>query len=236
MFLNNSEAGAADYQRWLGIGPINFRVVRNAFDTDLLPSAEAIDDCRKDYRSRLGIPDDGLVVGVVMRISDEKQPLLWLEIAARVRAALGNVHFLVVGDGPMRQTMEARALDILRGRVHFLGHQKQVMAAMAAMDLFLLTSRVEGLPNVLIEAQAIGVPVVTLDVGGAREAISAPLTGRLVGSSAPDLVADAVVASLQDQRWREMAARIGPLFVRERFGSERMILETMDAYGIATPQ
>lgn len=228
--INNSAAGAGGYERWLGLRPGSVRVVHNGFDFDekLLSSCRK---CRVEYRRRNGIPLDAPLVGTVIRLSEEKRPLLWAEIAARIGKAVPEAHFLVVGDGPLRKELEARAArPDLAGRLHVVGTEKQVLEAIATMDLFLLTSRLEGLPNVLIEAQAIGVPVVTTRVGGAPEALDHKHTGWVLGSDKPERVAAEIVSLLKDQSWRDAAAKAGPEFVKNRFGLERMLDETVQLY------
>src|SRR5581483_2236537 len=145
----------------------------------------------------MSIPGDAPVVGTVFRMSEEKQPLLWMEIAAGVRRAIPDARFLVVGDGPLREAVELRAQrEDLNGAVHFAGYDSQPLRAIVDMDLFLLTSRAEGLPNVLIEAQAVGVPVVTTPVGGAPETIDHGRTGVVLEGADPTEVAAVLVKQL----------------------------------------
>jgi glycosyltransferase involved in cell wall biosynthesis len=231
-FLNNSEAGAKDYMRWLGLNSMNVVVVRNGFDLEHLPLPKKRAQLRDEYRERLGIPRDAFVVGVIMRISEEKRPLLWMQIAERLARRMPDVHFLVVGDGPMRAKTEAIARDILPGRAHFPGHERNAVMALAAMDLFLLTSRVEGLPNVLIEAQAVGVPPVAIDVGGAGEALIDEETGWLMRTSNADAIAEKILSLLADRERLANVSRNGPDFVARHFGRARMIRETVAAYGV----
>lgn len=232
-FLNNSEAGAIDYRRWLGIPTIPIKVVRNGFDFSELPPVTELSRLSADYRRNLGIPLRSRLIGGVMRIAEEKRPWLWLEVAERIASRIPGAHFLLVGEGPLRAQVEAKAHKILPGVVHFPGHEKHVVKALAAMDIFLLTSRVEGLPNVLIEAQATGVPAVTLDVGGAREAMNHSYSGWLMDSSEPEEIAARVIKLLSDDQWMAQARHLGPEFIRSQFGRERMIKETLNAYGFS---
>jgi glycosyltransferase involved in cell wall biosynthesis len=232
IFLNNSEAGAADYRNWLGMDVLRIHVIRNGFNMSDVPAEEEIKKIRLDYRRRLGISSDALVVGVVMRISEEKQPFLWMQVAARVAAKMSNVQFLVVGEGPLRERLEGLARESLPGKVHFPGNEKKVLMALAAMDLFLLTSRAEGLPNVLIEAQAMGVPPVAIDVGGVRETILDGDTGWVIHSAQASVVADAVVELLSDRTRLDEASRRGRDHARLQFSQERMVDETLAVYGL----
>ena len=88
------------------------------------------------------------------------------------------------------------------------------------MDLLFLSSRVEGLPNVLIEAQALGVPVASMAVGGAVETFQDGETGILIRSEAPDTIADAINAFMGNKDAMANARQLGPLYVWR--GSSRL--------------
>jgi glycosyltransferase involved in cell wall biosynthesis len=228
--LNNSQAGARDYERWLGLPRGTFRVVRNGFDFSGLEVAEKREGAQQ-FRTRHGIPIEGPLVGSVLRFSEEKRPLLWVEVAARVAERRPDVRFLMVGDGPLREEAHWRALGYgLGDRIVMPGNEKDVAVAIAAMDVFLLTSRLEGFPNVLIEAQALGVPVITTDAGGAAETLIQGRTGYAIFPHSTELLADAVLQILGDRPWREAARQAAHRFVRERFSMSEMVDRTLDAY------
>jgi glycosyltransferase involved in cell wall biosynthesis len=228
--LNNSEAGARDYERWLGLPRGTFKVVRNGFDFSALEPADKIGPAQ-EFRARLGVPPEAPIVGSVLRFYEEKRPLLWIDVAARVAERRPDVRFLMVGDGPLREEARWRALGYgLGDRIVMPGNEKDVAVAIAAMDVFLLTSRLEGFPNVLIEAQALGVPVITTDAGGAAETLIQGRTGYTVRAHSVDLLADAVLQILSDRPWRETARQTAQRFVRERFSMSEMVDRTLDAY------
>src|SRR5690606_33184300 len=123
----------------------------------------------------------GKLVGTVMRFSEEKQPFLWLDAMRIVAKACPEVRFVMIGSGPLLNEAKARATDLLMAnRIEFTGTRSDVYSLMASLDVFVLCSTVEGLPNVLLEAQAAGTPVVSLNVGGCREAFEHDKTGVLV--------------------------------------------------------
>lgn len=234
--INNSAAGARAYEQWLALTQGSIQVVHNGFDFD----QDLLARCRERrtiYRERHGIPRSALVVGAVIRLNEEKRPLLWAKIAARIGKALPEAHFLVVGDGPLRKELETRAtLPDLAGRLHLVGLEKQALEAIAAMDLFLLSSRGEGLPNVLIESQSLGVPVVTTSVGGAPEALDHGHSGWVLSSDKPEIAAAQIVRLLQDKSWLRAASKAGPEFVKNNFGLDRMLVETLHIYGDREPR
>ena len=96
----------------------------------------------------------------------------------------------------------------------------------------MLTSYGEGLPNVLLEAQWAGVPVVTTDAGGAREAVDQGVTGWVVETAKPEDLSAAVLRLANDQDFRTRALMAAPLFVKTKFGFDRMIQETLDIYAL----
>ena len=109
------------------------------------------------------------VVGTVFRFVDVKRPEMWIEVAKRVHQELnGEVLFRLIGDGPRMESCKSIVNQLgLDDDFELLGFREDVLSQLNSFDVFLMTSSVEGLPNVLIEAQAMGVPVVTTDVGGA---------------------------------------------------------------------
>lgn len=234
VLLNNSAAGASDYRQWLALGASReIPVVKNGFDFSTFPSFQDRSCFRNEYRHRLRIPDDVPVIGVIMRISEEKRPLLWLEIARQVSQRMPHAHFLVVGNGPMCEQIKMLADQVgLVGKVHFPGHEKNAMMALAAMDLFLLTSRVEGLPNVLIEAQALGVPPIAVDVGGAKETMLVGETGWLMNTDNPQIIASQILEIFSQPEKIARASAKGKLFVNQEFCAKKMIAETLAVYGL----
>jgi glycosyltransferase involved in cell wall biosynthesis len=139
---------------------------------------------------------------------------------------------LIVGEGPLRLELQELAESLgISDRTVFCGAKSPVEPWIAAMDTMLLSSDVEGLPNVLIEAQALGVPVVTTDAGGAREAVEDGVTGSVVTDTSTEALVEACASYLTSPERRARAEREGPGFVASRFGVERMVRETLDALG-----
>lgn len=230
VLTNNSAAGARAYEKWLKLPAGSIKVIRNGFNYDQIASYAPEQD-RVNYRKKYNIPDSAVVLGSIMRLSEEKRPMLWLEAASRVRKKLPDTHFLIVGHGNLYEQIKVRAeQDDLRGSIHLVGYEKEPLLALAAMDLFLLTSRVEGIPNVLLEAQAIGVPVITTDAGGARETINNKQSGWVLENDNPDHIANIIEKCIKDQEWLREARQNGPHFVKKEFGVDRMIKETISLY------
>jgi glycosyltransferase involved in cell wall biosynthesis len=228
---NNSVAGAADYERWLGIRAGTIRVHYNGFmpETIRTPAPREIEQ----FRAALGFSADAPVVGSLIRFVEDKDPDLWLDTAAEIAGAKPDVRFLLAGYGPLHSAIVQRASALGLGeRLVLPGAVTDIGLVYAVLDVVLLTSLVEGVPNVLLEAQAAGCPVVTIDVGGTSEAVVDGLTGYVVRERSPKRLADAVLHILADASWRTRLSVEGPAFVAARFGFDRMIYETLDAYGM----
>lgn len=233
IFLNNSEAGAADYAKWLGINRTLISVVHNGFHFEDLPDTAALAESRRVFRATCGWDGTSPVLGTIIRFTEEKRPDLWIEAALLLALQRPSMRFLLVGDGPLRIGLQERVTALgLMERFFFAGYQRDTIAALAAMDVFLLTSRKEGLPNVLVEAQALGLPVVSTDAGGSRETFLPNETGILVTRASAVSLAEAVMALIDDSAstvtWSSRASRQA----RDRFGIDRMIRETRATYGL----
>jgi glycosyltransferase involved in cell wall biosynthesis len=144
-----------------------------ARDARLAPvAAPAIPDVRTpaaEVREALGIGEAPLVL-TVGRLAPQKDYPTLLSVAASVSASLPNVVFAVVGDGPLRDNLQAR-IDAEGLPVRLLGHRSDVVDLLGAADVFLLTSHWEARALVLQEALQVGVPVVATAVGGVPELV-----------------------------------------------------------------
>jgi len=224
----NSEAGARDYAAWIGIDAARIAVVRNGLDPSIhaaLPDGEA----RARLRRELGAEGRPLVVGV-FRIGDEKQPLVFAEVARRVLAEVPDARFCVAGDGPMRGELE-HAVRGLGDAFTLLGRREDAPALLAAADVALLTSRVEGTPNVLMEAQAAGTPVVATRVGGIPDAVRDGATGVLAEAGDAAALARAVVDLVADRARHARMSAAAAEFAREAFSLERGARAMCAMYG-----
>ncbi len=153
-------------------------VISNGIDTRRFsPDPEA----RRRIREELGISEDTFVIGTVGRLSPEKNQGLLIDAVAPMLDK--RRHLVIVGDGPERASLQARAAGTWRPEyIHFTGARQDSEALLAAFDVFALTSNSEGLPLVLLEAMATRLPVVATAVGGVPDLVQHDVTGYLVES------------------------------------------------------
>jgi glycosyltransferase involved in cell wall biosynthesis len=142
---------------------------------------------------------EGPLVGVVAQLKPEKGLGTFLEAAARVSPLLPNVHFLVVGDGPLRGELEALAerLDLDR-HVRFVGYRSNARALVELLDVLVVPSLSEGAPLVVLEAMAAGIPVVASAVGGIPEQIRHEREGLLFPPGDSTALGDALLGLLRN--------------------------------------
>lgn len=150
------------------------------------------------FRREWNIPSDAPLVTIVGRLVPVKNHALFLNAAAKVLAQLPEVRFAIVGDGQLREVLEAQtdALGI-RSAVTFTGWQREVAPIYADSDLLVISSVNEGTPFTVIEAMATGCPVVATAVGGIPDFLDNGKLGVLVPSGDTDALANAIVQTLQ---------------------------------------
>ena len=164
---------------------------------DFTPFTLAVD--KKEVRKQLGIPLDGKVVGNVGSFTRQKNHGFLLKIAQCVCKQHPDVIFLLIGDGPLKKFCEEQVRSRFQpGQVRFLGERRDVPALMlGAMDCFLLPSLYEGMPRVLLEAQAAGLPALASSVI-TDEAVAYPDAVRFVSlESGPEVWAVEVLKLIE---------------------------------------
>lgn len=150
---------------------------------------------RDEARAALGADADAFVIGFIGRLI----PIKGVDVLLQALAALRDKRWqgVIVGDGPERAILEVMAAALqIADRVRFVGEREHAARFLGAFDLFVLPSRSEGTPIVLLETMAAGVPVIASSVGGVPDVVRAPDEGQLVPAEDPRALADALRASL----------------------------------------
>ena len=227
LFVNNSRAGADDYARWLDLPPASVRVIHNGFDFP----AERRTTARNRLRRELRLTDDHVLVGTITRFSEEKRPQLFIDTAALLAGRYPQVRFIAHGGGVLLGEMRSYVDGLGLPEVIWLpGLTDDAWSSLAAMDIFMLTSRMEGLPNVLVEAQASGLPIVCTGVGGMMETFVEGKTGFAVPAATPEALAEAVGRFIENEPLRLRMSEEAWRFARDGFGREAMLAKTIRAY------
>ncbi len=167
-----------------GLQSKDVAVLYNGIDTDYWHPSSVPPVLKKE----LGLQPDQILIGTVARITYDKDLPTFFKVAKFVSEKHPNVKFAIIGDGYGDELAQAKILanDLgLEDLIHFTGHRTDLREIYASLDIFLMTSITEGLPNTALEAMAMGVPVVSTSVGGIPELVVHGETGLLcpVGNS-----------------------------------------------------
>jgi glycosyltransferase involved in cell wall biosynthesis len=196
-----------------------YRVPAHATIANGIPVARyAVDSSSaRSVREAMGVGEDVPLLATVGRLTYQKDPGALVRAFAGKRLEELGAHLMLVGDGDLRSETERLARELgVSGRVHFMGVRTDVPALLAAADVFVLSSRYEGNPLVVMEAMAAGRPVVATSVGCVPELVP-PEAGRLVPAGDGAALYRALIALAGD---RELARRMGAAgarIARERF-------------------
>ena len=213
-----------------GLDPGKISVVHNAIDTE----AWSLAAVSPHVRRQLGLSDHFPVVGYVGRITPEKDLATWLRAAALVARACPRAGFVLFGegrDGATQRELEDLATSLgIRDRVVFGGYLSHPAPAYAACDLFLMSSLREGLPNSVLEAMALGVPVVSVDVAGVKELVEHGTTGFIRPQRDAQGLADALVRLATDDHLRRRMGEAGRERVEREFSFSRRLARIEELY------
>ncbi len=186
---------------------------------------------RGELREELDIRAEQPLVGIVGRLVPIKNHRLFLDAARSMVDSGSPVHFVIVGDGGLRDSLQEQASQLgIADRVHFLGWRKDMVPVYAALDLLALTSDNEGTPVAVIEAMAAGVPVVATAVGGVPDVVRDGATGRLVPAGDAQALSRAWMATFTERKATEQMRDQARLEVEQQFGRERMISAMASLY------
>ena len=181
------------------------------------------------FRARFGVAEDEVLIVCVGRIDRYKGQEVVLEAFSRTARERTDVRLLFVGDGRHRAALEAAAAPI-GPRVQFTGSLSDVRDALAAADVFVLASEEEGMASAILEAMAMGVPVVATAVGGTPEIVTAGETGLLVAPRRPDELAEAFGRLLSNADLRASLAMAGRRRIVDSFTLARTVSLSEDLY------
>jgi glycosyltransferase involved in cell wall biosynthesis len=224
-FLAVSPRVAAESVQLRFARPGSVEVAPSAVELDQVPLEGAA-----HVLHRIGLPDDVPVVGTVGRIDYQKSPLDFVRMAARVAAVRPDARFVTVGDGPMAPEVRALAEE-LGVPLTVTGYRSDAPELAAAMDVFVITSRYEGLGRALTEALASARPVVATAVNGVPDLVEPGATGLLAPYGDIEALATCVLWMLDHPELARAMGTAGRARVREGFSVSVMCAAVEGCYG-----
>lgn len=203
--------------------PEKLAMIPNGVDPERFKSDEAE---RNVVRAGLGIADDEVLVGAVGRLVEPKALHILIEAVSQLAQTMSQVRLVLVGDGPLRSELEKQAADLgVSDRVLFAGMRMDIPAVLSAIDVYVMSSKSEGLPVSLLEAMSAEKPVVATRVGGIPEVVTDRREALLVQPNDPSALADAINEVISNP---ELAAQLGRR-ARERVSSAYSVAATARA-------
>lgn len=183
-------------------------------------------------REELGIKSDDFVVGTAANFRPEKAYHIFFEAVKKIRNSIDNLKVLTLGDGPTKKQMEAYCRENgLDGVVKFMGHIEDVENYVPYMDVFcLVPNSNEGFSNSILEAMAVGRPVIATDVGGNAEAVLHNETGFVIPPDDSELLAESILTLYSDKELRLNMGERARKRAEEVFPLEFMIRRHEDLY------
>ena len=171
----------------------------------------------------------GVVIGCTARLHVKNDHVTCLHAFARLAPRWPDARLLLVGRGPEEERLRRLADRLgLAARVHFAGEQADVAPCLGEMDLYVQSSVAEGMSNSILEAMAVGLPVVATAVGGTPDVVVDGQTGVLVPAQDPAALADALAGLLADPGKGEALGRAGRARAEARFSETRMLERVED--------
>ncbi|HVY08708.1 MAG TPA: glycosyltransferase [Mycobacteriales bacterium] len=189
-------------------------VIPNGIDLDHVPDP-------RPMRDILGIPEHAPVVGTVIRLVPQKAPLDFIDCCQKIHEARPDTHFVLVGDGPLQDQVDARLATWEHGgHFHQVPYLPDVSGLLEICDLFVMLSRYEGAPYAPLEAMRAGVPVILTDVVGSRDVVEDGATGILVQPGDSTAAANAAVRLLDSAEDRGLMSKAAYLRLYRVFDRE----------------
>lgn len=219
--------------------PEKFEVIPLGFDLDRFRTDT--DRKRKEFREEFNVMDNEVAIGIVGRLVDVKDHKYFLRLARHVLDKTSKkVRFFIVGDGEMRQELESfcREMNISFNAfpeykpssavLTFCSWRNDIDRINSGLDIVVLTSKNEGTPVSLIEAQAGGTPVVSTNVGGVENVVEHEKTGLLAEASDEAKMAENLMSLVESESLRQQMSANGWPHVGERFHYSQLTAK-MDA-------
>jgi sugar transferase (PEP-CTERM/EpsH1 system associated) len=219
-----------DLRRWL-VDYVRIRAdkvirIHNGVDVDRFTVGG-----RDEGRRALGLASTDVVVGAVGRLDPVKDHATLLEAFAQIPDRPPNWKLVIIGEGPLRPQLEARAArSDLNGRVHLMGERSDVPLIMKGLDLYVISSIAEGISNTLLEAMSTGLPVVATRTGGNPELAEEGTNARLVAVGDVAAMSAALCEYLRNSELRARHGRASRQRTLDSFTLERMADEYDQLY------
>jgi L-malate glycosyltransferase len=209
-----------------GIAAERVHLIRSA-----VPGVQRIETGRAEILKELSLPNDACLIGDVASLVDHKGHQFLLRAFPEVLSAIPQARLLLAGDGILKETLQAQAASLgIAEKVHFLGQRSDVDRIHSALDLFVMSSHMEGLCTSILDAMSVGAPVVATVAGGIPEIVRDGKTGLLAENRNPKSIAEKIIETHRNPEAARRRAQTARRMVAEEFSVNRMVKETVGLY------
>nr|WP_239559084.1 glycosyltransferase family 4 protein [Sporohalobacter salinus] len=198
---------------------------------DFYSAANNTSDKIKQLKTELGITEDEIVVGKVSKLQRRKGYRFYLRVAQNIIKEYPNVKFLIVGSGPLTSELKDKVKKMgLEDNVVFTGYRTDIADVFSIFDIKVLTSLWEGLPRVLVQAAAVGKPLISFNVDGAWEIIDEGKNGYIVPMKDTEAMTEKLKVLIENKRLREKMGKYSQQKVGDAWSIENMVEKTDQIY------
>lgn len=186
----------------------------------------------KNYlRRELGFSEGDYLVGIIAHLADHKGHKYLIEASQIIKNKTDKIKIIIVGEGPLKMELTRKVMKLNTGNVvFFLGFRKDIPQILNSLNLFVLSSYLEGLGSSILDAMACKLPVVATCTGGIPEAVKDGITGILVPPRNPEALAEAILKLYSNRKLAEEMGERGYKLVQEKFSIKSMVDKTLEFY------
>jgi glycosyltransferase involved in cell wall biosynthesis len=192
-FTNNCKANSSSYDKWLKFPRGTFKTTYNIFDFN-----------KKDKIKKIKITatKNSIKIGSVLRLDPEKNPIYLIKLMKYLITKNPNYIFYIIGNGFMQKKIKKYILrNNLKNKIILINNKDNIIDYLRYFDVFLLASKHEGTPNVILESQSVGTPVISTNVGGVRECIYSPYSGNFISGTSYKKDGEIIIRTLKKKNF-----------------------------------
>ena len=221
------DAACREWQARCGFDDAKMLTIHNGIDPNRVTRTQS----KKVARSVANLPSEAFLIGAVGNLHEYKGYEFLLRAMPLLRAKVPNAHLVVAGTGSLETELKALAQSLnISEYVTFLGFCSDIRSVLESLDVYTQASLVEAFPMAILEAGAMGLPIVATAVGGVPEAILEGKTGLLVPAKDPQALANAYTSMAQNPARRAQMGEAGQCRVRQHFTRDQMVAKTIEVY------
>jgi glycosyltransferase involved in cell wall biosynthesis len=225
IMLSNSAAGLVSYK----VASNHGKVIHNGFAQNRIDKVEP----KEIIRAKFNITES-YIVGMVGALQERKDHRTFIKTAIEILPEKNDICFLIVGDGPLRQTLESMVPKQFISKIKFLGEQANVESIINIFDIGILMSNQkihgEGISNAILEYMALGKPVIATNGGGTPEIVDEGITGFLIEESSVRNLKEKILLLLENKTLALTMGEAGRKRVNTEFSIEKMVKKTLELY------